>query len=88
MRFLLAFAVILPLFIYLGRGEPDRLVHFLESQGYKDIELEHPNQFHCVRHDHPFSYRARRPDGTMVHGGACVSFLFLIQTTEPIPNRR
>ncbi|HVS87526.1 MAG TPA: hypothetical protein VHF01_04820 [Candidatus Acidoferrum sp.] len=71
-----------PMFYYL-QGEEDRLVHHLESQGYTDVQIEHPNQWHCLRREGKYSYRARSPNGTPVHGGACVYF-FIIETTEPI----
>ena len=69
-------------FIYL-QGEENRLVHYLEAQGYSDIRIEHPDQWHCVRRWSSYSYRARSPRGTPVHGGACVLF-FIYDTTEPI----
>jgi len=70
------------MFIYL-QGEENRFVHYLEAQGYSDVHIEHPNQFHCVRRWTPYSYRARTPSGTPVHGGACV-FFFIYETTESI----
>lgn len=69
--------------IYL-QGEEGRLVRNLEARGYTDIRIEHPHQFHCSRRESPFSYRARLPSGTPVHGGACVMLGFIIVTTEPI----
>jgi hypothetical protein len=85
MQVILGLAILLPIFIYLGRGEPQRLVRALESQGYSDIQLEHPSRYRCIlRFERPYSYRARRPDGSDVHGGACVLLFFLVETTEPL----
>ena len=70
-------------FIYL-QGEENRLVHYLQAQGYSDVQIEHPNQFHCSQGDSTFSYRARSPSGTLVHGGACVFLYYFIMTTELI----
>ncbi|MGH6811728.1 MAG: hypothetical protein ACREDM_05090 [Methylocella sp.] len=74
--------LVVPLLIYL-HGEEPRFVHYLEARGYSDIQIEHPNQWHCVRGWNPYSYRARLPNGAPVHGGACVCY-FLTETTEPI----
>jgi hypothetical protein len=46
-------------------------VHYLEARGYPDVQIEHPDQWHCYRAA-TYSYRARSPNGTPVHGGACV----------------
>jgi hypothetical protein len=71
-----------PMIIY-GRGDENRLVRNLEARGYTDVQIEHPNQWHCYK-SHTFSYRARSPSGTPVHGGACVTLFFFFVTTEPI----
>jgi hypothetical protein len=68
---------------HLSRGNENRLVHYLEARGYTDVQIEHPNQFHCSRREDTYSYRARLPNGTPVHGGTCVT-LFYRMITEPI----
>ncbi|MGH6836010.1 MAG: hypothetical protein ACREC9_10775 [Methylocella sp.] len=78
--------VLAVLMIIYQRGDEDRLVHSLEARGYSDIQIERPDQFHCHK-SHTFSYRARAPNGTPVHEGACVSFFFFI-TTEPIAQKK
>ena len=60
-------ALAVPMIIY-QRGDENRLLHSLEARGYTDIQIEHPNQYHCSRGDSSFSYRARSPSGTPVHG--------------------
>ncbi len=70
--------------IVLQQGDENRLVRSLEARGYADIQIEHPNQFHCSRGDSTFSYRALSPSGTPVNGGACVFLFYFIMTTEPI----
>jgi hypothetical protein len=82
-RLIVTAVLAVPMIIYL-RGNENRLVHSLEARGYRNVQIEHPNQFHCSRHDSTFSYRARSPSGTPVHGGACVTLFFFIVTTEPI----
>jgi hypothetical protein len=64
--------------------DENRLVHSLEARRYTDIQIEHPDQWHCSRRDSTYSYRARSPGGILVHGGACVFFYFFIPTSEPI----
>jgi len=81
-RLIVATVLAVPMIIYL-RGNENRLVHYLEARGYTDVQIEHPNQFHCSRREDTYSYRARLPDGTPVHGGACVT-LFYRMITEPI----
>ena len=76
-------ALAVPMIIY-QRGDENRLVHSLEARGYTDIQIEHPNQYHCSRGDSTFSYRARSPSGTPVHGGACVFLYYFIMTAELI----
>ncbi len=78
-------AIIIPVFIY-QRGDEDRLVHYLEARGYSDVRIEHPGQWHCYRAA-TYSYRARLPNGTPVHGGACVTLGFFYMTTEPIGDK-
>jgi hypothetical protein len=85
-RLILPAVLVVPLLFYL-HGEEKRLVHYLEARGYSDVQMEHPNQFHCVRGWTPYSYRARSPSGTPVHGGACV-FFFIYETTEPIGKKQ
>jgi hypothetical protein len=75
-------AIIIPVFIS-QRSDEDRLVHYLEARGYSDVQIEHPDQWHCYRAA-TYSYRARSPNGTPAHGGACVTLGFFIMTTEPI----
>lgn len=75
-------AIIIPVFI-CQRGGEDRLVHYLAARGYSDVQIEHPDQWHCYRAA-TYSYRALSPNGTPVHGGACVTLGFFIMTTEPI----
>jgi len=55
-------------------------------QGYTDIRIEHPNQYHCNRRWTPYSYWARTPSGSVVHGGAC-GMVFFFETSEPIHPR-
>jgi hypothetical protein len=81
-RLIYTIPVAIGTFIYL-QGEPDRLVRYLESQGYADVQLEHPNQHRCSGRWSAYSYRAHSPSGTPVHGGACVLF-FIYETSEPI----
>ncbi|HVS87527.1 MAG TPA: hypothetical protein VHF01_04825 [Candidatus Acidoferrum sp.] len=76
-------AALVPLTLYLWHGEENRLVRNLEARGYTDVQIEHPDQWHCVRRWSTYSYRARSPRGTPVHGGACIMF-FLYDITEPI----
>jgi hypothetical protein len=76
-------ALAVPMIIY-RRGDENRHVHSLEARGYTDVQFEHPDQYHCSRGDSTFSYRARSPSGTPVHGGACVFLYYFITTTEPI----
>lgn len=78
-RLILPAVLAVPMIIY-QRGDENRLVHSLEARGYTDIQIEHPNQYHCSRGDSTFSYRARLRNGTPVH-----AFLYyFIMTTEPI----
>jgi hypothetical protein len=81
---LIVVAVLVPALIYFQGGDENRLVHSLEARRYTDIQIEHPDQWHCSRRDSTYSYRARSPSGILVHGGACVFFYFFITTTEPI----
>ncbi|HXN87853.1 MAG TPA: hypothetical protein VN890_00600 [Methylocella sp.] len=80
---LIVVAVLVPPLIYFQGGDENRLVHSLEARRYTDIQIEHPDQWHCSRRWTPYSYRARSPGGPPVHGGACV-FFFIYETTEPI----
>ncbi|HEV7911459.1 MAG TPA: hypothetical protein VGP28_10335 [Methylocella sp.] len=82
-RLIVVAVLAVPMIIYL-RGNENRLVRYLEARGYTDVQIEHPNQFHCSRREDTYSYRARLPNGTPVHGGACVTLGFFIMTTEPI----
>ena len=69
--------------IIYRRGDENRLVRNLEARGYTNVQIEHPNQWHCYK-SHTFSYRARSPSGAPLHGGACVTLFFFTMTTEPI----
>ena len=80
--FIVVAVLAVPMIIY-GRGDENWLVRNLEARGYTDVQIEHPNQWHCYK-SHTFSYRARSPIGAPVHGGACVTLFFVIETTEPI----
>jgi hypothetical protein len=80
--FIVAAVLAVPFLIYMN-GTENRLVNYVEARGYFDVQIEHPNQWHCYR-DGAYSYRARLPNGTPVHGGACVILGFFIMTTEPI----
>jgi hypothetical protein len=82
-RLIVVAVLAVPMIIYL-RGNENRLVRYLEARGYTDVQIEHPNQFHCSRREDTYSYRARLPNGTPVHGGACVFLYYFITTTEPI----
>jgi hypothetical protein len=82
-RLIVVVVLAVPMIIY-QRGDENRLVHSLETRGYTDIEIEHPDQYHCSRGDTTFSYRARSPSGTPVHGGACVFLYYFIMTAELI----
>lgn len=82
-RLIVVAVLAVPMIIYL-RGNENRLVRYLEARGYTDVQIEHPNQFHCSRREDTYSYRARLPNDTPVHGGACVTLGFFIMTTEPI----
>ncbi len=82
-RLIVVAVLAVPMIIYL-RGNENQLVRYLEARGYTDVQIEHPNQFHCSRREDTYSYRARLPNGTPVHGGACVTLGFFIMTTEPI----
>ena len=86
-RLIVGAALAVPMII-LGQGDENRLVRSLEARGYTDIQIEHPNQYRCSRHDSTFSYRARSPSGTPVHGGACVTLFFFIMTSEPIGKKQ
>ncbi|HVS87528.1 MAG TPA: hypothetical protein VHF01_04830 [Candidatus Acidoferrum sp.] len=76
-------ALLVPTLIYFRLGDENRLVHYLEGQGYSDVQIEHPDQYHCYKSD-SYSYRARSPNGTFVHEGACVFFFFFIKNIERI----
>lgn len=82
-RLIVVAVLAVPMIIYL-RGNENQLVRYLEARGYTDVQIEHPNQFHCSRREDTYSYRARLPNDTPVHGGACVTLGFFIMTTEPI----
>jgi hypothetical protein len=81
-RLIYTVPIVIACLIYL-RGEPDRLVRYLEAQGYADVRLEHPTQHRCSARWSAYSYRARSPGGTQVHGGACVLY-FIFEINEPI----
>jgi hypothetical protein len=86
-RFIVGAALAITMIIY-QRGDENRLVHSLEARGYTDIQIEHPNQYYCSEPDSTFSYRARSPSGTPVHGGACVFLYYFITTTETIGKKQ
>ncbi|HVS87525.1 MAG TPA: hypothetical protein VHF01_04815 [Candidatus Acidoferrum sp.] len=82
-KFIFCAAFAVALIIYY-QCEEDRFVHYLEARGYSDVKTEHPTQFNCLQGwTSAYSYRARSPSGTPVHGGACVLF-FATGITEPI----
>jgi hypothetical protein len=81
-RLIYVAALAVPMIIY-RRGDENRLVRNLEARGYTNVQIEHPNQWHCYK-SHTFSYRARSPSGAPLHGGACVTLFFFTMTTEPI----
>ncbi|MGH6867411.1 MAG: hypothetical protein ACREDA_00765 [Methylocella sp.] len=80
-------ALLVALVLIYPYADRVRLVQYLEARGYSDLQLDHFTLTYCPDRWGAFSYRARLPNGTPVHGGACISY-FITETTEPIGKKQ